>query len=39
VLGIPGKPMKRKLVLRDNFRRDFVVGEVEFPYIGPKVRT
>lgn len=37
VLGIPGQPMRRKLVLRDNLNRDFVVGPIEFPYNGAKV--
>jgi hypothetical protein len=29
--------MRRKLVLRDKFTRDFVIGPIEFPYIGTKV--
>jgi hypothetical protein len=37
VRGIPGKPMTGKVVLVDNFRREFVIGPIEFPYIGPKV--
>lgn len=37
VRGIPGKPMSGKVVLVNNFRREFVIGPIEFPYIGPKV--
>jgi hypothetical protein len=37
VLGIPGTPLRRKLVLHDKFDRDFLIGPIEFPYAGPKV--
>ena len=37
VRGTPGKPMKGTVVLVDNFRREFVIGPIEFPYIGRKV--
>jgi hypothetical protein len=37
VKGTPGKPMTGKVVLVDNFRREFVIGPIEFPYIGRKV--
>jgi hypothetical protein len=36
-LGKPGRPVRRKLVLIDKFNRDFHVGPINFPYIGPKV--
>ena len=35
VLGTPGKPLRCKLVLLDKFNREFFVGPIEFPYIGP----
>jgi hypothetical protein len=34
VVGTRGKPLRRKLVFRDTYNRDFVVGPVEFRYIG-----
>jgi len=37
VLGTPGKPLRRKVVLRDTFNRDFLIGPIEFPYIGSEV--
>ena len=36
VLGKLGKPLRRKLILRDKFNREFSVGPIDFPYIGPK---
>lgn len=36
VVGTPGKPMRRKLVLRDKLNRDFLIDPIDFPYIGPK---
>lgn len=35
VIGEPRRPLRAKLVLRDNMHREFKVGEFEFPYIGP----
>jgi hypothetical protein len=37
VLGTPGQPLRRKLILLDNLNREFPVGPIDFPYIGPKV--
>jgi hypothetical protein len=36
VVGTPGKPMRRQFILRDKFNRDFLIGPIEFPYIGRK---
>jgi hypothetical protein len=35
--GVAAKPLRHKLVLRDKFNREFLVGPIDFPYIGPKV--
>jgi hypothetical protein len=37
VLGDPGQPLQAKLIVHDRFADDFVVGEFEFRYIGPRV--
>lgn len=34
VVGTPGELVRRKLVFRDTYNRDFVVGPIEFPYLG-----
>jgi len=34
VVGTPGKPLRRKVVFRDKFTRDFVIGPIDFPCIG-----
>jgi hypothetical protein len=36
LIGTPGKPLRRRVVLHDKFARDFVIGPIEFPYIGQK---
>jgi len=33
-LGTPGKPLRCRVVLRDKFTRDFIIGPLELPYIG-----
>lgn len=38
VLGTPGKPLRRKLVLRDKYNREFMVGPIEFPYTGTRAK-
>jgi hypothetical protein len=37
VVGVPGQPLRRKLILLDKFSRKFTIGPIEFPYIGPKI--
>jgi hypothetical protein len=34
VIGTPKRPLRGKLILKDNMHREFKVGEFEFPYIG-----
>jgi hypothetical protein len=34
VVGTPGRALRRKVVFRDTYNHDFVVGLVEFRYIG-----
>ena len=34
VIGKSKEPLRAKLILKDNLHRQFIVGEVEFPYIG-----
>ena len=35
VLGVPGNLLQREVFFRDNLHRDFSMGPVTFPYIGP----
>lgn len=32
ILGTPGQPLRRRLILRDKYNRDFPVGPIEFVY-------
>ena len=34
VIGMAGRSLRREMFFRDNFNRDFSLGEVEFPYRG-----
>jgi len=34
VVGTPGKMLRRKVVCRDKFTRDFLIGPIDFPYTG-----
>jgi hypothetical protein len=36
--GIPGKPLRDRLILRDSFNRDYVLQRVEFPYTGKPIQ-
>lgn len=38
LVGIPGQTLRRKIVFRDTYNRDFEVGPVEFRYIGGPAR-
>lgn len=34
VLGVPGNSLRKEVIFRDKFDRNFSIGKVEFPYIG-----
>jgi hypothetical protein len=35
-VGTPGQPLRSKVVLRDIYNRDFLIGPIELPYIGAR---